>query len=167
MPRVHPGGVPGLPDAVTREAYSHEVSSARFWAGADRSIPRFRLLRLSAPDGYSAEVVTPSEAFFEHQSRGAFVVLQRRANAPDPDQMLLSFLDTTYDAAALTCQLGPASAGARHAAGSTCRDRSSLMTAPHSAPCPLLAQSRRSQRRGRCPLLTLSRRALRTLGIRS
>ncbi|HEV2546045.1 MAG TPA: DUF5996 family protein, partial [Stellaceae bacterium] len=32
---LHPGGVPGLPDAVTREAYSHEVSSAGFWPGND------------------------------------------------------------------------------------------------------------------------------------
>ena len=32
---LHPGGVPGLPDAVTREAYSHEVSSAGFWPGSD------------------------------------------------------------------------------------------------------------------------------------
>ena len=31
----HPGGIPGLPDAVTREAYSHEVSSAGFWPGSD------------------------------------------------------------------------------------------------------------------------------------
>ncbi len=31
----HPGGVPGLPDAVAREAYSHEVSSAGFWPGSD------------------------------------------------------------------------------------------------------------------------------------
>ena len=30
---AHPGGVPGLPDAVTREAYSHEVSSVGFWSG--------------------------------------------------------------------------------------------------------------------------------------
>ncbi len=30
----HPGGIPGLPDAVTREAYSHEVSSAGFWPGS-------------------------------------------------------------------------------------------------------------------------------------
>ena len=33
---LHPGGVPGLPDAVTREAYSHEVSSAGFWPGNDQ-----------------------------------------------------------------------------------------------------------------------------------
>src|SRR3546814_2869908 len=32
---LHPGGVPGLPDRVTREAYSHEVSSAGFWPGSD------------------------------------------------------------------------------------------------------------------------------------
>ena len=33
--RCIPGGIPGLPDAVTREAYSHEVSSAGFWPGSD------------------------------------------------------------------------------------------------------------------------------------
>lgn len=30
---LHPGGIPALPDEVTREAYSHEVSSAGFWPG--------------------------------------------------------------------------------------------------------------------------------------
>src|SRR5690348_9175308 len=38
---LHPGGVPGLPDAVTREAYSHEVSSAGFWPG-NEAFPRDR-----------------------------------------------------------------------------------------------------------------------------
>jgi hypothetical protein len=30
---LHPGGIPALPDSITQEAYSHEVSSAGFWPG--------------------------------------------------------------------------------------------------------------------------------------
>ena len=46
---LHPGGIPGLPDAVTREAYSHEVSSAGFWPGSD-AYPAGRVLFVRLPD---------------------------------------------------------------------------------------------------------------------
>ena len=35
----HPGGIPGLPDRITREAYSHEVSSAGCWPGGASAPP--------------------------------------------------------------------------------------------------------------------------------
>lgn len=98
---VHPGGVPGLPDAVTREAYSHEVSSAGFWAGGGPvDYPAFYSYAYPTPDGYSAEAVAPREAFFDTKAGEFLLPYSVVRNAPDPDQMLLSFLDTTYDAAA-------------------------------------------------------------------
>jgi hypothetical protein len=98
---VHPGGVPGLPDAVTREAYSHEVSSAGFWAGGGPvDYPAFYSYAYPTPDGYSGEAVAPREAFFDTKAREFLLPYSVVRNAPDPDQMLLSFLDTTYDAAA-------------------------------------------------------------------
>jgi Family of unknown function (DUF5996) len=61
---LHPGGVPGLPDEVTREAYSHEVSSAGFWAGAD-AFPRaaFYSYVYPEPAGFRERTVTPGAYF--------------------------------------------------------------------------------------------------------
>jgi len=56
----HPGGIPGLSDEVTREAYSHEVSSAGFWPGND-AFPRatFYSYAYPQPAGFSSQPVTP------------------------------------------------------------------------------------------------------------
>jgi hypothetical protein len=98
---LHPGGIPGLPDAVTREAYSHEVSSAGFWPGGGPvDYPAFYSYAYPAPEGFSAQPVTPGAAFF-HDKAGEFILpYEAVRNAADPDQTLLGFLETTYDAAA-------------------------------------------------------------------
>jgi hypothetical protein len=97
----HPGGIPGLPDAVTREAYSHEVSSAGFWPGGGPvEYPAFYSYAYPTPDGFSSQSVAPREAFFDAKAGEFLLPYSVVRNAPDPDQDLLSFLDTTYDAAA-------------------------------------------------------------------
>jgi hypothetical protein len=97
----HPGGVPGLPDAVTREAYSHEVSSAGFWPGGGPvDYPAFYSYAYPASDGFSAQKVAPREAFFDAKAGEFLLPYSAVRNAPDPEQALLSFLDSTYDAAA-------------------------------------------------------------------
>ena len=98
---LHPGGIPGLPDAVTREAYSHEVSSAGFWPGGGPvDYPAFYSYAYPAPEGFSSQRVTPDEAFFD-QKAGEFILPYSVVrNASDPDQALLGFLEETYDAAA-------------------------------------------------------------------
>ncbi|MFC1456770.1 DUF5996 family protein [Microvirga arabica] len=111
----HPGGVPGLPDAVTREAYSHEVSSAGFWPGSDvYPEAAFYSYAYPEPPGFR-DAALPAGAEFD-PALGEFIlrydVLRR---APDPDAMLLDFLSTTYaaaadagrwDRAALECDFG-------------------------------------------------------------
>jgi Family of unknown function (DUF5996) len=98
---LHPGGIPALPDAVTREAYSHEVSSAGFWPGGGPvDYPAFYSYAYPAPDGFSSQRVAPQEAFFD-QKAGEFILPYSVVrDAPDPDQTLLAFLESTYDAAA-------------------------------------------------------------------
>lgn len=98
---LHPGGIPGLPDAITREAYSHEVSSAGFWPGGGPvDFPAFYSYAYPTPPGFSSERVTPDAAFF-HDKAGEFILpYDAVRSAPDPDQALLGFLETTYDAAA-------------------------------------------------------------------
>jgi len=97
----HPGGVPHLPDAVTREAYSHEVSSCGFWPGGGPvPFPAYYSYAYPTPDGFGAAPVLPGAAFFS-RDLGEFVLPYdevRRAAAPDA--MLLEFLQSTYEAAA-------------------------------------------------------------------
>jgi hypothetical protein len=98
---MHPGGIPGLPDVVTREAYSHEVSSAGFWPGGGPvEYPAFYSYAYPTPAEFSVQPVAPAEAFFDQKAGEFLLPYSVVRNAPDPDQMLLSFLETTYDAAA-------------------------------------------------------------------
>jgi hypothetical protein len=98
---LHPGGVPNLPDRVTREAYSHEVSSAGFWPGGGAiDYPAFYSYAYPVPEGFAAAPVRPKAAFF-HQAMGEFILpYDAVRNAPAPDEVLLEFLQTTYEAAA-------------------------------------------------------------------
>jgi len=97
----HPGGIPHLSDAVTREAYSHEVSSAGFWAGgAGVDAPSFYSYAYPAPEGFGAATVRPPAARFD-ASLGEFLLTYAAVReADDPDETLLSFLQSTYEAAA-------------------------------------------------------------------
>ena len=103
----HPGGVPHLPDEVTREAYSHEVSSAGFWpGGGPTDYAAFYSYAYPVPDGFSERAVEPSEAFF-HAEAGEFILPYHAVReAPDPDRTLLAFLQSTFDAAAETGDWG-------------------------------------------------------------
>jgi len=97
----HPGGVPNLPDAVAREAYSHEVSSAGFWPGGG-PIPyaAFYSYAYPAPDGFANAAVRPAAAFFS-KDLGEFILpYDAVRTADDPDRVLMDFLQSTYDAAA-------------------------------------------------------------------
>src|ERR1700680_1813040 len=71
---LHPGGVPHLPDAVAREAYSHEVSSAGFWPGGGAiEYPAFYSYAYPAPEGFSKAKAAPAEAFFSAEL-GEFIL---------------------------------------------------------------------------------------------
>jgi len=112
----HPGGVPSLPDAVVREAYSHEVSSAGFWPGGGAiDYPAFYSYAYPEPVGFRVAAVSPADAFF-HEGLGEFVLPYAAVRgAADPDSALLAFLQSTYaaaadlgrwDRAALECGIG-------------------------------------------------------------
>jgi hypothetical protein len=97
----HPGGVPHVRDAVMREAYSQEVSSAGFWAG-DARFPEaaFYAYAYPAPAGFPDAAVRPAAARFE-PSLGEFVLPYAAVrSAPDPSAEVLAFLQSTYEAAA-------------------------------------------------------------------
>lgn len=97
----HPGGIAHLPDAVTREAYSHEVSSAGFWPGDERAPePSFYSYAYPTPKGFSQARVSPADARFDEDLGEFLLPYDAVRRAPKPDEALLSFLQTTYEAAA-------------------------------------------------------------------
>lgn len=98
---VHAGGIPHLPDSVTREAYSHEVSSAGFWPGGGPiDYPAFYSYAYPSPEGFRNAAVAPAEAFF-HEQLGEFILpYEAVRSAAEPEEVLLAFLRSTYDAAA-------------------------------------------------------------------
>lgn len=97
----HPGGVPGLPDWVTREAYSHEVYSCGFWPGGAQSpSATFYAYAYPVPGGLGDAVVDPPQAFWSGEMGEFFLPYDAVRTAGDPDEALMSFLETTYRAVA-------------------------------------------------------------------
>ena len=97
----HPGGVPHLSDAVACEAYSHEVSSAGFWPGSGAiDYPAFYSYAYPEPAGFRSTRVRPDAAFFS-ETLGEFILPYDAVRmASEPEQALLEFLQSTYEAAA-------------------------------------------------------------------
>jgi len=97
----HPGGVPGLPDRVTREAYSHEVSSCGFWPGGG-PIPyaAFYAYAYPEPAGFPEAPVQPAAAFYSGDLHELILPYDAVRQAESPDAVLLDFLQSTYEAAA-------------------------------------------------------------------
>jgi hypothetical protein len=98
----HPGGIPHLPDWVTRDAYSHEVSSAGFWPGGGPiAYPAFYSYAYPEPPGFSAATVRPAPAFYSSDLREFILPYDAVREASSPDDTLLTFLQSTYEAAAM------------------------------------------------------------------
>ena len=97
----HPGGIPNLPDAITREAYSHEVSSCGFWwGGGPVPYAAFYSYAYPEPEGFAKARVQPEAAFYSNDLHEFLLPYDAVRSAKDPDETLLSFLQTTYEAAA-------------------------------------------------------------------
>lgn len=106
---LHPGGVPGLPDDVTREAYSHEVSSAGFWPGDDQyAQAAFYSYAYPSPPGFAEAKVAPPEASWSAAMGEWLLPYEAVRSAPDPEATLMRFLQSTYRAAADLAQWDPA-----------------------------------------------------------
>jgi hypothetical protein len=97
----HPGGIPNLPDWVAREAYSHEVSSAGFWAGGEQ-YPQatFYSYAYPAPPGFANAAVRPAAARFSDALKEFVLPYEEMRRSASPDAALLEFLQSTYEATA-------------------------------------------------------------------
>lgn len=97
----HPGGIPNIPDRVMEESYSHELSSAGFWSGNGYGEPSFYAYAYPEPDGFRDAIIKPTEALY-HEELGEYLLPYRAVrDASSPEQVLLDFLRSTYEAAAV------------------------------------------------------------------
>ena len=96
----HPGGVPHLPDEIAREAYSQEVSSLGFWPGnAAIPTPIFYSYAYPEPMGFTEAKVRPDAASYQPKLREFILPYDTVRTAESPDEVLLDFAQSTYDAA--------------------------------------------------------------------
>jgi hypothetical protein len=98
---THPGGIPHLPDAVTREAYSQEVSSCGFWPGGGAiAYPAFYSYAYPEPQGFAESLREYGAGFYSPELREFILPYDAVRLAASPDETLLGFLQATYEAAA-------------------------------------------------------------------
>jgi Family of unknown function (DUF5996) len=96
----HPGGVPNMADWVTREAYSHEVSSCGFWFGGGATEALFYAYAYPVPEGFKDYSIQPEAAFYSSDMQEFVLPYKAVRQADDPDAIVLEFLQSTYEAAA-------------------------------------------------------------------
>jgi Family of unknown function (DUF5996) len=96
---AHPGA-PNVARFVMRESYSHEVSSCGFWAGAGLGMPAFYAYAYPEPEGFKAYPIQPSQAYYNTQLGDFILPYEAVRTAASPDEVLLAFLQTTYEAEA-------------------------------------------------------------------
>ncbi len=97
----HPGGVPHMPDAVARDAYNQEVSSAGFWPGSGTiETPSYYSYAYPAPGGFAESRVQPGAAGYDTVLGEFLMPYEAVRTSADPDAALLAFLQSTYEAAA-------------------------------------------------------------------
>ncbi len=100
---VHPGGIPNLSDAVTREAYSHECISVGWWPGGGFSPilePAFYAYAYPEPPGCPDAVIAPATAGYDVRMHEWILPYEAVRRAADPDATLSAFAQSTYEAAA-------------------------------------------------------------------
>ncbi|MFL5403517.1 MAG: DUF5996 family protein [Gemmatimonadales bacterium] len=99
----HPGGIPHLPDYVVQESYSHECLSAGWWPGnlgGPVAEPAFYAYAYPEPAGFAEARVRPAAAYYSPELREFVLPYEAVRAAARPDDMLLDFLQTTYEAGA-------------------------------------------------------------------
>ena len=96
----HPGGVPHMADWVTREAYSYEVSSCGFWFGGGSVEASFYAYAYPVPEGFKDYPIQPPAAFYSLDMQEFILPYETVRQADDPDERVLEFLQSTYEAAA-------------------------------------------------------------------
>jgi uncharacterized protein DUF5996 len=98
----HPGGAPNCGPQVMHEAYSHELSSCGYWPGGPAEEGVFYAYAYPEPPGYRDRSVEPEPATWDDELSEFILPYEIVRTADDPDATLLTFLQSTYEAAAST-----------------------------------------------------------------
>ena len=102
---LHQGGMPNMPLDVMQEAYSKEVSSAGFWLGSkDFPFPAFYAYAYPSPAEFGKQEVQPTQAFWSDEMGEFFLKYEDVQKSSNPDEVLMAFLQSTYEAAVKTSQ---------------------------------------------------------------
>jgi hypothetical protein len=96
---LHKGGIPNCADWVMELAYSHEVSSCGFWPAANPG-GSFYCYAYPEPKGFPDWPVEPKSAYYDPAFGEFLLPYEAVRTADDPTEVLLGFLQTTYEAAA-------------------------------------------------------------------
>ncbi len=96
----HPGGIPNLPDWVTREAYSHQEHSVGFWPGMPGLDALFYAYTYPQAAGFAQAMIKPSDASWDANLKEFVLPYEAVRVSDDPDRAVLDFFESTYDAAA-------------------------------------------------------------------
>ena len=87
-------------DAVTREAYSHELMSVGFWPGSGNiPDPAFYAYAAPEPEGFTSASIRPKGAFYNPPTHGFVLMYEEVRKSEDPDRTVLEFIRSTYEAA--------------------------------------------------------------------
>ncbi|HUQ34025.1 MAG TPA: DUF5996 family protein [Pyrinomonadaceae bacterium] len=88
-------------DAITREAYSHEVISHGFWPGSGNvTAPAFYSYTAPEPAGLPEAAIRPASAYYNRETSGFVLLYDEVRQAVSPDDTLMEFLQSTYEAGA-------------------------------------------------------------------
>jgi hypothetical protein len=88
-------------DAITRESYSHEVISHGFWPGGGAiQDAAFYAYSAPVPEGLDKEPLRPASAFYSQEAKEFFLMYDDVRKASSPDEALLEFMQSTYEAGA-------------------------------------------------------------------
>lgn len=88
-------------DLITREAYSHEVSSVGFWPGGGNILgAAFYSYTAPEPQGFRDQQVRPDAAFYDRQLSEFILMYDDVRKAKSPTAALLDFCQSTYEAGA-------------------------------------------------------------------
>ncbi len=88
-------------DPITREGYSHEVISHGFWPGSGNvQQPAFYAYTAPEPSGFPQAKIRPAKAFYNPETSGFVLPYDEVRQADSPDEVLMDFLQSTYEAGA-------------------------------------------------------------------
>jgi hypothetical protein len=97
---AHPGTAPNVGNWVMREAYSHEVSSCGFWPGGSAMAePVLYSYAYPSPAGFAKAAVKPDGARWSEELGEFILPYESIRRVSSPDDRILEFLQSTYDAA--------------------------------------------------------------------